>query len=49
MTIFEYIDKYGNSSFKERKINEVDKVIFSFISYVNLQKIKLDKKKAIRV
>lgn len=48
MTLFEYIDKYGNHTFKEREINEVDKVIFSFISYVNLKKIKIDKKTTIK-
>lgn len=48
MTIFEYIDKYGNITFEENRINEVDKVIFSFISYVNLQKINPNKKMTIQ-
>lgn len=47
MTLFEYINKYGNYSFKEKEINEVDKVIFSFLSYVNLEKVKMNKKMTI--
>ena len=39
MTLFEYINKYGEYSFEEKQINEVDKTIFSFISYINMQKI----------
>ena len=47
MTLFEYINEYGNYTFKEKEINEIDKVIFSFLSYVNLQKAKLNKKMTI--
>ena len=39
MDIYNYIDEYGKYSFNEKKINEVDKVIFSFLSYANLEKI----------
>ena len=44
MTIFEYIKKYSNYTFQEKKINEVDKLIFSFLSYINLQNIELTNK-----
>lgn len=35
MTIFDYIDKYGDLSFLEKDITEVDAAIFSFLSYIN--------------
>ena len=47
MTLFEYINKYGEYSFEEKQINEVDKTIFSFISYINMQKINFNQKKTI--
>ena len=43
MNIYDYIDNYGIYSFKEKRFNEVDSVIFSFLSYVNYSNI-LDKK-----
>ena len=39
MNLFEYIDKFGMYSFKERRFNEVDSAIFSFLSYANFHKI----------
>ncbi len=36
MTLLEYIDKYGNFSFKEKSFNEVDNIILSSISYLDL-------------
>lgn len=39
MNIYNYIDNYGIYSFDEKEINLVDKVIFSFLSYVNFQGI----------
>ena len=45
MTLYEYIKKYGDYSFKEKKINEVDKVIFSFLSYANINGILAKKSK----
>ena len=48
MNIFEYIDNYGIYSFEEVPINEVDEVIFSFLSYVNFNEI-LDKKSKITI
>lgn len=47
MTLFEYIDKYGDYSFEEKEINEVDNMIFSFLSYVNLQNIELSEKETL--
>ncbi len=35
MNIYEYIDNYGIYTFKEKKLNEVDAVIFSFLSYAD--------------
>ena len=34
MTIFRYIDKYGNLTFKEKPLNDIDKLIFALLSYV---------------
>ena len=34
MTLFEYIDKYGEYSFEEKEINEVDNMIFSLHSFL---------------
>ena len=39
MTIYEYIEEYGDYSFKERKLNEVDAVIFSFLSYMDFSNL----------
>lgn len=44
MTIFEYMDKYGDYSFFEKPINEVDKLVFSFISYANFRSIRISGK-----
>lgn len=39
MDVYKYIDEYGQYTFEEKEINEVDKVIFSFLSYANLEKV----------
>lgn len=39
MNIYDYIDNYGVYTFNEKEINIVDKVIFSFISYVDFKGI----------
>ena len=44
MNVYNYIDDYGIYSFNERKFNEVDAVIFSFLSYVDFSNI-LNKEK----
>lgn len=48
MTIFEYIKNYSNYTFQEKKINEIDKLIFSFLSYINLQNIELNYKNTLK-
>lgn len=35
MNLFDYIDEYGIYSFDEEPFNEVDSIIFSFLSYVD--------------
>ncbi|MBR1936270.1 MAG: DUF2974 domain-containing protein [Bacilli bacterium] len=39
MTIIDYLKEYNNYSFEERKINNIDYVIFSYLSYADLDKI----------
>ena len=39
MTILEYIDHYKDKTFKELAFNEVDNVIFSSISYIDLDDV----------
>lgn len=34
MNLINYINKYGNKTFAEKEINEVDKLLFSLLSYV---------------
>lgn len=42
MTIYDYVDQYGIYSFEERPFNEVDSVLFSFLSYVDYDNIVED-------
>lgn len=39
MNVYDYVDEYGMYSFDEKEFNEVDAVIFSFISYAKLHEI----------
>ena len=39
MNLYDYLDNYGMYTFDEKEINEIDKVIFSFISYVDFRGI----------
>ena len=39
MNIYDYLDNYGMYTFEEKPINLVDKVIFSFLSYVDFKDI----------
>ena len=48
MTIYDYIDTYGIYTFDEKEFNEVDSVIFSFLSYVNFDCIVENKKVLLR-
>lgn len=40
--LFDYLDYYGNVSFKEYGFNDVDSLIFSLLSYVELEGIVLN-------
>lgn len=44
MTVYDYIDEYGKYTFDEKSFNEVDGMIFSFISYANLREIMRNNK-----
>ena len=44
MNIYDYMDQYGCYSFEEKPINEVDCVIFSFLSYADFDHIVENKK-----
>ena len=35
MNIFDYVEKYGDVSFEEKRFNEVDNLVFCSISYLN--------------
>ena len=39
MDIFKYIDNYGMKTFEEYPFNEIDAVLFSFLSYVDFEEI----------
>lgn len=40
--IFNYINKYGNTNFKEKEFNEIDNLIFCSISYLNFSKTSIN-------
>ena len=39
MTIYEYIKRYGDLSFKEKPFNDVDNLVFSLIAYLNFSEV----------
>lgn len=39
MNIIDYIDKFGDKSFTQKEMNEIDKLIFSLLSYVEYKGI----------
>jgi len=45
MNIYQYIKEIGDYSFKEKEINEVDYILFSFLSYADFTKIFENKNK----
>ena len=47
MTIFEYIDDFGDYTFNDKAFNEVDSMIFSFLSYINFQNVIINGKESI--
>ena len=48
MNIYSYMDTYGTYTFDEKPFNEVDSVIFSFLSYADLSNIVENKKISIK-
>lgn len=48
MNLIKYIEKYGEFSFSEKPFNEVDAVLFSFLSYVDFSKIVFSRKISIK-
>lgn len=46
MSIYKYIDDYGMYTFSEKRFNEVDAAIFSFLSYADLGDIFDDRNKS---
>ena len=42
--ILEYIKEYGNITFQEEKFNEIDNLIFSRLSYLPFEDIKIEEK-----
>lgn len=42
MDLYEYIDNYGEKTFKEKKFNEIDNLIFSLLIYLDLNDIITD-------
>lgn len=45
MNIYDYIDKYGNKTFYEEEFNEIDAVLFSYLSYADLEGVITSKDK----
>ena len=43
MTLFEYVEKYGDKDFVEEEFNEVDNVILSLVSYIDFTDIVSNK------
>ena len=35
MDIYEYVDKYGDYTFEEKKFNEIDNLVFCSLSYLD--------------
>lgn len=40
-TVFDYLEKYGDVSFRKLKLNEIDAVIFSALAYLNFESLKI--------
>ena len=39
MNLIGYIEKYGDLSFKEKKINKIDYLVFALLSYLDFDGI----------
>ncbi len=42
--VFDYVEKYGDLTFRQKRFNEVDNLIFSALAYVDLRDTKVDRK-----
>ncbi len=42
MNLIEYVRKYGNISFKEKEINDIDNLVFSSLSYLNFSSTSIE-------
>lgn len=45
MNVYDYIDYYGIYTFEEKEFNEIDAIIFAFLSYANLKGVFNEYKK----
>ena len=48
MNAYDYIDQTGNKTFNEEPFNEIDAMLFSFLSYVDYGEIVENNKIAIK-
>lgn len=48
MDIYNYIDEYGIYTFDDKEFNDIDGIIFSFLSYANFENILNDRKLSIK-
>lgn len=42
--IFDYVEKYGDLTFKQKRFNEVDNLVLSLLAYCDLRDTKVDEK-----
>lgn len=45
MDVFDYLNQYKNTSFKEKRFNEIDALVVSMLSYIPYDELKLGKGK----
>ena len=43
--LFNYVEKYGDKTFKEKKFNDIDNIVFSTLSYLNFTSTSINKSK----
>ena len=43
--LFSYVLKYGDKTFKEKKFNDIDNLVFSAISYLNFTNTNINNRK----
>lgn len=42
-SIFNYVEKYGDKTFKEKEFNELDNIVFSFLAYLDFTETDINK------